>query len=449
MFKLKINNFRGFNNSIISINNTNILIGENSGGKSSLIKLLLLLKQSMETINIEKKIIVNGHFIDLGNFDNFIQYNSNQDSFSISITTDEEYLLFFLNILIPNENQKKRDLITKKCSGFILSPITLTFTFDKKNNEYFNDNISIYSEEIGTLNIEVKDKKQSAYSMNDLDGILTLNHKKKGSIKIESELTVHGFLLLADGSKIKDYADNIKDETLYEEFAFLLLTQNYFTYILKGIKYLNPMNFIPERISLKRDESNIIKISNYQTLINSLLTLKKSPLILEKFNSAISELGIADEIQLSDESSVVELKAKVRGNWSNIMDVGFGVALQIPIILQAIISAEEDENHLIIIEQPEIHLHPALHAKFIEVLLKYVGDNKIIIETHSEHIIRKLQVLVKNKQIKNSSVSINYFKNDNGKFHITEHNMLDNGQLKEPFPKGFYDNSYNLSKELY
>ena len=75
MFKLKINNFRGFNNSIISINNTNILIGENSGGKSSLIKLLLLLKQSMETINIEKKIIVNGHFIDLGNFDNFIQYN--------------------------------------------------------------------------------------------------------------------------------------------------------------------------------------------------------------------------------------------------------------------------------------------------------------------------------------------------------------------------------------
>ena len=285
--------------------------------------------------------------------------------------------------------------------------------------------------------------------MNDLDGILTLNHKKKGSIKIESELTVHGFLLLADGSKIKDYADNIKDETLYEEFAFLLLTQNYFTYILKGIKYLNPMNFIPERISLKRDESNIIKISNYQTLINSLLTLKKSPLILEKFNSAISELGIADEIQLSDESSVVELKAKVRGNWSNIMDVGFGVALQIPIILQAIISAEEDENHLIIIEQPEIHLHPALHAKFIEVLLKYVGDNKIIIETHSEHIIRKLQVLVKNKQIKNSSVSINYFKNDNGKFHITEHNMLDNGQLKEPFPKGFYDNSYNLSKELY
>ena len=153
MFKLKINNFRGFNNSIISINNTNILIGENSGGKSSLIKLLLLLKQSMETINIEKKIIVNGHFIDLGNFDNFIQYNSNQDSFSISITTDEEYLLFFLNILIPNENQKKRDLITKKCSGFILSPITLTFTFDKKNNEYFNDNISIYSEEIGTLNI--------------------------------------------------------------------------------------------------------------------------------------------------------------------------------------------------------------------------------------------------------------------------------------------------------
>lgn len=61
MLNLSINNFRGFIESKINISKTNILIGENSGGKSSFIKLLLLLKQSMETPSKDKKITLEGH----------------------------------------------------------------------------------------------------------------------------------------------------------------------------------------------------------------------------------------------------------------------------------------------------------------------------------------------------------------------------------------------------
>jgi predicted ATPase len=169
------------------------------------------------------------------------------------------------------------------------------------------------------------------------------------------------------------------------------------------------------------------------------------------FNSAIKELGIADEIKLETNSSipVTELKVKIADSWNSIIDVGYGVGLQIPILLQVIISNIENSKDILIIEQPEIHLHPALHSKFIEILIKYSGSTKLIIETHSEHIIRKLQVLAKKEIINSEEVKIYYFKNNNGKFDITKHSILHSGKLEPVFPKGFYDNSYSLSKELY
>ena len=207
---------------------------------------------------------------------------------------------------------------------------------------------------------------------------------------------------------------------------------------------------------LKRDNSSNKNIKDYETLINVFSSLKdsnddKSIEILKQFNNAIKELGIAEEIKLESNSGipVTELKVKIAGIWNSIIDVGYGVGLQVPILLQAIISNVEKSKDILIIEQPEIHLHPALHSKFIEVLVKYSGNTKLIIETHSEHIIRKLQVLVKKETVSSDEVKIYYFKNNRGKFDITKHNLLDNGKLEPIFPKGFYDNSYSLSKELY
>jgi predicted ATPase len=108
------------------------------------------------------------------------------------------------------------------------------------------------------------------------------------------------------------------------------------------------------------------------------------------------------------------------------------------------------KGQTILIEQPEVHLHPTLQAKFIETLLGIGNKNVYFIETHSEHIVRKLQVLVKEKKfkLKPEDITIHYFKREPTKFEVTEHKILENGKLSPSFPQGFFDASYSLVKQL-
>lgn len=456
MLNLTIDNFRGFKDSEIDISNANILIGENSGGKSSFIKLLLLLKQSMETPNKDKKIILDGYLLDLGNFDKFINHMSDEKSFTVSMKTDEYYIDGVVEYIKPKD-EPIEDFKTK--FQYILEkPTTLTLNFKKDENEIFSNNITIFHENIGELKINIADEmlnEQFSYIEN-LHGEIVLNHITKGIIKIDVFLSVYGFMLLVHPGPIGDYAKKMNDNEIFAECAFLLLSQNHFAAILKSIGYINPIKFEPTRILLKRDSTRDKNINDYETLINVLASLKESndPVsieILETFNSAIHEIGIAEEVFLETNSTipVSELKVKTGGIWNSIVDVGYGVGLQIPIILQTIICFVQKSNDILIIEQPEIHLHPALHARFIEVLIKYAGNTRFIIETHSEHIIRKLQVLSKKEFINKNEINIYYFKNTSGLFDISKHEIESDGQLNPSFPKGFYDNSYTLSKLLY
>ncbi len=57
--------------------------------------------------------------------------------------------------------------------------------------------------------------------------------------------------------------------------------------------------------------------------------------------------------------------------------------------------------------------------------------------------------MVKKEEIAKNKIKIYYFKNNQGIFDITEHIIMSEGGLEPAFPKGFYDNSYSLSKELY
>lgn len=101
------------------------------------------------------------------------------------------------------------------------------------------------------------------------------------------------------------------------------------------------------------------------------------------------------------------------------VNVGFGVTYTLPIIV-AILSAKVDD--LIIIENPESHLHPK--AQSILGKLFAIAANagvQIIIESHSDHILNSLRVCVKNKIISNESVAIYYFERKPDSIeHITD-----------------------------
>ncbi len=124
-------------------------------------------------------------------------------------------------------------------------------------------------------------------------------------------------------------------------------------------------------------------------------------------------------------------------------NVGFGITYVMPIIV-AILSSQPDA--LLLIENPEAHLHPNGQAKLVELIcLAAQAGIQIVIETHSDHIINGILVQCKKfeevqKGISKNNVSIYHFdRNEIEHCSIaTKINIEDNGKVRYT-PEGFFD----------
>lgn len=136
-------------------------------------------------------------------------------------------------------------------------------------------------------------------------------------------------------------------------------------------------------------------------------------------------------------------------NEHSINHSGFGFSQLIPIIVQALLLKK---NGLLLLEQPEIHLHPELEYKLAYFLLCISKNNRqIIAETHSEHIINQLILSkMKDKTGKIDEVFKIYFLEKNVNTKITKFEKVlisEYGEITN-WPEGFFDQYLNFTKEL-
>lgn len=161
-------------------------------------------------------------------------------------------------------------------------------------------------------------------------------------------------------------------------------------------------------------------------------------------------------------------------------DEGYGITQLVSILLQietAILSAQgkkanryygldaldrykSDKFHYeintISIEEPEIHLHPKYQSILADMLVDACQKYNIhfVVETHSEYLIRKLQLLVSGHvegvDIAPSMVSIYYInsESDKSKQKVKRIGICSDGYLDDTFGEGFYDEATKLSRQL-
>jgi len=127
-------------------------------------------------------------------------------------------------------------------------------------------------------------------------------------------------------------------------------------------------------------------------------------------------------------------------NEYNAMNVGFGITYILPIIVSALKAKSGD---LLIIENPEAHLHPKGQRKMGELIAKVAsGGVQIVVETHSDHLLNGLRLSVKNGCINRFAIKLNYFyrinKDKKIKHEKTTPAILDDGSLSD-WPEGFFD----------
>ncbi len=104
----------------------------------------------------------------------------------------------------------------------------------------------------------------------------------------------------------------------------------------------------------------------------------------------------------------VEVKHPKGGRARNLVDVGYGVSQAIPIIADCV-SAEPDST--LLIQQPEVHLHPRAQAAMGSFFAQLAESrrNRVIVETHSDYLLDRIRIDVREEKISCGDVSILYF----------------------------------------
>ncbi len=103
-----------------------------------------------------------------------------------------------------------------------------------------------------------------------------------------------------------------------------------------------------------------------------------------------------------------QLKVKVRGPNSNIIDVGYGVSQILPILVH-ILGPPQWRKTFFLLQQPEVHLHPTAQAQLSSLLASSAnGDQSFIVETHSDYMIDRARIEIRKGTISPEDVSLIY-----------------------------------------
>lgn len=143
----------------------------------------------------------------------------------------------------------------------------------------------------------------------------------------------------------------------------------------------------------------------------------------------------------------------------NLSDLGFGIGQLIPLLLTFANNLSSSKYRIYIIEEPETSLHPKFQSRLADLFTLYTANSNsnLIIETHSEYLIRKLQYLIAKGEYNSEDVVIyyldlddpNYEKRKNKSPQVREITIDRNGRMSQDFGPGFFDEADNIAIQLF
>lgn len=142
------------------------------------------------------------------------------------------------------------------------------------------------------------------------------------------------------------------------------------------------------------------------------------------------------------------IEGKTKSNQYRCVNVGFGLTYVLPIIV-ALVSAKRGD--IIIVENPEAHIHPAGQRKLGE-LIGQVGQSgvQVIVETHSDHIMNGIRVAVRKGVLDTDKTNFLYFykdEEDEYRHKLVQPQINEKGKFDQ-WPEGFFDEWDNSLMDL-
>ncbi len=377
--QISLENFKSFQNlSNLQIKPITVLCGTNSCGKSSILQSILLIKQTLERQTPHQALLLNGRFVRLGTFENIV-FEKKLDKivsfrFSFKFTSND----------------------LRRSPGDVYETLRYLLPFGQRSEYYIHYEISIktITDEQGTdyLKPVRLDKLRIKSEAVTSDGQVTPGRSLEISVTEDDVFSIEG---------IKDNVPNF----------FLRRINDLLQHIFSLYTYLGPLREEPSRRYIYEDEILEIGIrgenaayiylaeqdasveNDYYCSYNShtdSFEMKFRATLAEAVQDWLAVMNIyAFKPEPTNEVIYLNLNSSTSSRTRvNIADVGFGVSQIFPIVLEGL---RMPSGNTLMLEQPEIHLHPNLQMQMADFLISLaMSKKKVIVETHSDHIINRL-----------------------------------------------------------
>ena len=270
-----------------------------------------------------------------------------------------------------------------------------------------------------------------------------------------------------------------------EEYFSLLMVESLTPQFLQRVKYVNSSSVAIKRLySVEDNEKFSLCLGqyldgnkqqfDYEIETPKIRKMKKEYKKGDFLNYWVSRFEIGKKIIIkgTDEGlGVLIYIEKEDGETRLLADEGYGISQLVALLLQievqilnatirqvsggfdGIIFPPAYEQSAIFVEEPEVHLHPRFQSLLADMFVEAYQNYNIhfIIETHSEYLVRRLQVMVADKEtaLLPDNVSINYIdKDESGLSHNRQIKIQEDGRLSEPFGPGFFNEADSLAMEI-
>lgn len=405
--------------------------GANSSGKTAILQLLLMLKQTAESADRQRVLHTGDEYayVDLGTFYDIVHNHAQPGEIRFSFGWRRQKPL---SILASGGDTEQK------------------FSLEKL---HFDARIEGDADSIRV--------GEFAYHFSTNGGDVRLGMKRKtGATKSSYDMIAEGYPLTRSRGRpfrtmrpVKCYGFPDEVNAEYENAGFLSDLVLAFEQLFQRIYYLGPLREYPQRIYVwsgdqpqdvgRRGELAVQALLAARTR-NTLIRRgpgRKRQRVDERVAQWLKDLKLIDSFSLepiAENRRDYEVRVRRSPSASEVLitDVGFGISQILPVLTLCYYAPE---GSTIILEQPEIHLHPSVQAGLADVFIDAIKHRnvQIILESHSEHLLRRLQRRIAEEAIANQDTALFFVTNPRGQSKLQQLEVDPFGNITN-WPKNFF-----------
>lgn len=445
-------NFRGFRDTgRVELKPLTVILGPNSSGKSSLYKPILLMQQTIASRGGLPGLITRGPHANAGGYEDLVPLGNSQTPIGMTLGF--------------HTHPRSRGI---DAAG-MYPPGVLKLLFQKGDSP---DEVSLSAYEIEDIferrMLRRERRRDGRYSLQSF--VDSSREPPAGAFdasvrKALRELEPSHFLF--SGARAFSRANRPKDSEsptqssngddsgveLSEYTVGCLRALDYIDdhvrSLLNTFRYLGPLREAPRRVYELSGEAPMGVGMRGESAPEVLFRGRGSELERDVTQS-LREFGFVDDLRAHEVGPGLFMLGLTRQGWNrpiNIADLGFGVSQVLPIVVQGLMLQRDD---YLLAEQPEIHLNPKLQARLADFFARIVArDGRVIVETHSEHLLLSIRRCVAEEKIDASAVAIYFVEMVEGESRLRQIPLDDLGHIpSDQWPRGFFEDGLGEAMAL-